>query len=177
MANNFSVKEFLNSLKADDFILNCRLPLSYVPGLPLLQIKNGNLCLLVPFLRYKVTGQPDKTLVYPIRYTVTFTLPEKQAVAFADLKYNTRYGKVNFDAPVGLFRHEAVKHMGKQEYTQARTKLLSHYDKVIDTLLNGTPYTQADEQEMAQLLRTLTEPSLLPIYKALDEDFYNKYLG
>lgn len=172
-----SVKEILNTLKSNEFVLNCQMPLSYVPGLPLLQIKNGNLCLMVPFLRYKVTGQPDKTLVYPIRYTVTFVLPEKQAVDFSDLKYNSRYSKVNFDAPVGLFRHEAVKHMSKQEYKQARTELLAHYDKVIDALLNDAPYTQEDEQAMASLLHTLVEPSLLPIYKALDEDFYNKYLG
>ena len=67
-----SMKEFLKQLRSNEFILKCQMPLGYVAGYPILQDVNGELCIIVPFLKYKITGKPDKTAVYPIKYTVTF---------------------------------------------------------------------------------------------------------
>lgn len=177
MENKISVKDVLKELKTSAFVLNCEMPMGYTAGLPILQIRNEQLCLLAPFLKYRVTGQVDKTLVYPIRYTVTVVLPEKKVVDYSDLSFQAQYQNVDFTAPVGLFRHEAVKNLTKQEYQQLREELLEQYDKVANALLYGSDYCAEDEQRMRQLLRTLVEPSLLPIYKALDEDFYAKYLA
>ena len=177
MENKISVKDILRKMKNDDFVLNCLMPMSYTYGLPILQIRNERLCLAIPYLRYKVTGEADKTLVYPIRYEVTVALPEKKPVEFIDLQYDNRFAKIDFSAPIGLFRHEAIKHLNKKEYEAAREELFACYDKVIDALLNGSEYTDEDEMRMCELMKMLVEPCLLPIYKALDEDFYNKYLA
>lgn len=171
-----SVKELIKEVKTGPFLLYCEMPMGYAEGLPVLQIRNGQLCLAIPFLRYQMTGQTDKTLVYPIRFVVTVLLPEGKVVGYQDLKVAPQFEKVDFTKPVGLFRHEAVKHMTKTEYTRKRKELLGMYDKVINALLYGEAYTQEDEAAMRQLLQIMVEPSQLPIYKALDEDFYTKYL-
>ena len=176
MENTCSVETILNEWKASPLFQNLELPLGYTPGLPLLQIRNEQLCLLIPYLKYRVTGVADKTLVYPIRYVATLVLPEKKLVDFQDLSFQPQYGKVDFNAPVGLFRHEAIRHLNKTEYWQTRKELLAHYDRVIGALLFGEDYTPEEEEQMRTLLRMMVEPSQLPIYKALDEDFYNKYL-
>ena len=71
---------------------------------------------------------------------------------------------------------DAIKQWGKKEYSAKREELLGMYDKVANALLYGEAYTEEDEQEMRTLLQTMLEPSQMPIYKVLDEDFYEKYL-
>lgn len=176
MENKINVAELVKELKESDFFMHAGIPLGYTAGLPILTIRNENLCLRIPYLRYKITGQEDKTLVYPVRYIIDVVLPEKQVVHFEDLAYHPSFRKVNFGKAVGLFRHDAIKHLNKEAYKQERLALMAEYDKVIDMLLNGAAYSVADEQRMCKLLRMLIEPSLLPIYHALDKDFYNKYI-
>ena len=60
------------------------IPMGYVPGIPMLTIKNDCLIAIVPFLRYKTTGEKDRTLVFPIRYVLEYSLPELTLVKFAD---------------------------------------------------------------------------------------------
>lgn len=176
MDKKISVKTLVREVKTSPFLLYCELPMGYVEGLPILQIRNGQLCLLIPFLKYKVTGKVDQTLVYPIRYTVTVLLPEGRILGFQDLSAMPQFSKVDFNQPVGLFRHEAIKQWGKKEYSEKRDELLALYDKVANALLYGTEYTEEDELAMRSLLQAMVEPSQMPVYKVLDEDFYEKYL-
>lgn len=176
MDKKICVKEILREVKTSPFLLYCEMPMGYVEGLPILQIRNGNLCLLIPFLRYQITGEVDKTLVYPIRFAVTVLLPEGKVMGYQDLKIHPQFAKVDFTKPVGLFRHEAIKGFTKSEYAKKREELLGMYDKVANALLYGGEYTEEDEEAMRKLLQIMVEPSQLPIYKALDEDFYEKYL-
>lgn len=177
MDKKISVSAILKELKTDGFVLHAGMPMGYLPGLPILEIRNEELCLTIPYLKYKVTGQVDKTLVYPIRFTLTLVLPELRVAEFRDLGYQSAFRKIDFTKPVGLFRHEAVKHLTKQAYQQSREELLGCYDKVIAALLYGENYTQEDEARMQELLQMMVEPSLLPIYKELNADFYFKYLA
>lgn len=172
-----NVASVLQSLKTNPFVLHAEMPMTYVTGLPILQILNDQLCLCVPFLQYRPTGHVDQTLVYPIRYTVTVSVPEFKPLAFMDLSIDPRFSEVDFSKPVGTFRHEAVKHLNKKEYDALRSRLLQQYDKVIRALLLGESYDESDEETMRQLMMQLTEPGLYPIYRALDEDFYHKYLA
>lgn len=176
MDKKISVKNILKKMKNDDFILNCQMSMGYTYGLPILQIVNDRLCLAIPYLKYKATGEVDKSYVFPIRYMVTLVLPEVKPIEFIDLKFDELFVKVDFEKPIGLFRHEAIKHLNKKEYEAKRTELFDCYDKVIDSLINGTEYTDDDDKKMADLIKMLVEPSLLPIYKAIDENFYNKYM-
>lgn len=175
--NKISIDTIINKLKTNDFTLNCAMPLGYCAGLPVLQIKNGALCLLIPYLKYKVTGVVDKTLVYPIRYTISVELPENRVIGFSDLSFNKSFEKVDFNKPIGYFRHDSIKNLTKNEYKEKRQELLSLYSKMADSLVYGTEFTEEDNNNMRDLLRLLVEPSLYTIYRVLDKDFYNRFLA
>ncbi len=177
MSEKISIDKIIKEFKTSEFFLSLNLPMGYNAGLPVLQVRNGSLCLLIPYLKYKVTGKVDETLVYPIRYTVTLELPEKRPVEFKNLELDKQFSKVDFTKAVGFFRHESVKSLTKAEYTKKRKELLGMYDKLSDSLLNGTEFTEDDENKMRELLTMLLEPSLVRVYKILDKDFYNKFIN
>lgn len=172
-----SIKEFIKNFKMEEFFLSCNVPMEYTAGLPILRIKNEKLCLVVPFLKYKITGVVDKTLVYPIRYVFEVTLPDMNCVGYQDLAVDPKFVRVDFEKPIGLFRHDAVKNYSQREYNELRDKLFSMYDKMIEALLEDKEYSEEDDKNFEELLKIMIEPSLKPIYKALDEDFYYKYLS
>lgn len=176
MINRFSTEALIKELKKNAFILNSNIPMDYVPSLPILCILNGNLCMKIPFLKYKVTGEIDKTFVYPTRYVVTVMVPEGQVVAYEDLSLFDTFSKVSFSDPIGTFRHDAVKHLDKLAYDNLRSTLYEEYDKIVDSLINGKEYSSNDEANFRSLFNTVLEPSLHPFYKALDKDFANKYI-
>ncbi len=177
MENRISVRTQIKEIKTSPFALGCKMELGYGPGLPILQIRSGCLCLLVPYLKYRVTGKVDQTLVYPIRYTICLRLPDGAPVGFEDLAFDPRFEHADLSKPVGLFRHESIKGLNKGEYARRKDQLYDLYDKVANMLLYGTAYDEKDEAAMSGLLRMLITPELLPIYRALDRSFYDKYLG
>lgn len=153
------------------------IPMGYAPGIPILTIREDNLCLIVPFLRYKVTGENDKTLVFPIRFLVEYVIPEKEIIKFTDLSFTPLAEKIDFDKSCGFFRHDAVKNLSKKEYFALRRQTLLSFDKVTDVLLNGTQYTVADHNTMAEQIQTIVEPCLWNFYKSIEPQFYNKYFN
>lgn len=171
------IKTILKEIKTSDFVLACKIPLGYLQGLPILQIKNDRLCVTIPYLKYKVTGVVDKTLVFPIRYTITLSLPDKNVIGFSDLSFEPIFKNINYSKAIGYFRHDEIKHLNKDEFKAKKDELFAEYDKVINALLYGEEYSEENEEKMCKLMKMIIEPSLLPIYKALDEDFYNKYLS
>ena len=152
------------------------MPIGYVDALPILTIKNGKLCMLLPFLKYKITGEIDKTLVYPIKFVISYSISDKKVMGFDDLEFKEFYRKIDFNAAIGFFRHNAIKHMSKKEYKTKRNELYSMYDKIIGAITEGEDYTENDEKAFKELLNIMIEPSLRPIYESLDSDFYEKYL-
>ena len=175
MENKFSLLNILTGLKSNPVIAGS-IPLGYTYGYPILSNIKGELCLKVPFLRYKTTGEVDKTLVFPIRYVATFTLPEIKLINLDDLSYRKAFAKVEFNKPCGLFRHEQIKRLTKEQYNQAKTALFQLYDKAIMSLLEGSEFSSKDSELMKSILRGIVEPSILPIYEKIDVKFYNSYL-
>lgn len=171
-----SMEKVKKDLLSSDFYLNCNIPLGYTAGFPILKIMNGCLCVTIPYLRYQTTGEVDKTLVYPLRYGITLELPTLQVVAFENYEYAAVFQTVDFEKPVGLFRHETVKQYSRKQYQTLVSELMQLYDKVIAMILGQTPYQAEVEKRMSKLLQILVEPSLRPMYRALDIDFYNKYI-
>lgn len=171
-----TVEQIRKNLETNEFFLNCRIPMGYRTVFPILQIKNGSLCITFPYLKYQTTGEVDRTLVFPIKYAVSLELPTEKIIGFEDFEYNENFQKVDFDKPIGYFRHEAVKKYNETEYDRLYHELMAEYDKVIHVLLEGGEYDFSDEKRMAELLQLLVEPFLLPIYQAVDTNFYNKYL-
>jgi len=172
-----SIEQIKNNLKTNNFLLYCKIPLGYSHGFPVLQIKNDCLCVTFPYLKYQTTGEVDKTLVFPIRYAVTLELPTEKIVCFEDYEYKEVFKNINFDKPVGFFRHDAIKKYDKKQYHDLRKELMEQYDKAIHSIFGNIEYTFTDEKRMRELLQLLVEPSLLPMYKAIDAGFYSKYLA
>lgn len=177
---NYKVYQYLLGMKNTPLLQNSNIPMEYTPAVPILTVRNGFLCMLVPFARYQITGKKDGTLVYPVRHYVMVSLPDFTIVAISDLRFEKPFESVDFGKPVGVFRHEAIRHLDRKGYEAAREELLALYDKLI-AQLTGTDkagsFTADDDMRMTQLLRMLVEPSLKPFYKVLDADFYNRYLA
>ncbi len=172
---DIKIAEFLKSEKQSAFCLGCAMPLGYVAGFPIIGAVAGKLYLKVPFLKYKVTGEADKNLVFPVKYVLTYSLPDMKPVGFEDLEYNRVFKKVEFNKPIGFFRHEAVKNFSKAEYLEKKDELLSMYDDVIKALTEKIPYPRT--AEFKKLLNVMIEPSVKPIYKALDKTFFDNFLA
>lgn len=169
------VEQIKKNLETGGFFLNCKIPMGYRTVFPVLQIKNGCLCITFPYLKYQTTGEVDRTLVFPIRYAVSLELPTEKVVSFEDFEYSAAFENMDFEKPIGYFRHEAIKKCDRTEYDRLYHELLAEYDKVIRALLEGGEYGYSDEKRMSELLRLLVEPFLLPIYQIIDKNFYDKY--
>lgn len=172
---DMNIAKFLKEEKSGAFHLGCTLPLGYVAGLPTVGVVAGKPYLKVPFLKYKVTGEVDKTLVFPVRYVLTYSLPDLKPIGFEDLAYHRAFRKVDFNKPIGLFRHEAVKNLSKDEYAKKRNELFAMYDSMINAMLHKTSYTGMGQ--FKQLFNMLIEPSVKPIYRALDKTFCDNFLA
>lgn len=174
--NNSIVSSFYLDLKRRPE-LQAVIPMGYNPGIPMLSVKQDNLCLIIPFLRYKIiiNGEKKQTLVFPIRYVVEYLIPERQLVRIEDLAFSKYAEKVDFDKACGLFKHEAIANFTQQEYKMLRTDTLKSYDKAVDVLLNGKSYLISDLNLMASQLQTIVEPSLWAFYKSIEPQFFNKY--
>lgn len=172
---DIDICKFLRKSKAEDFYLGCNMYMGYVAGLPIISAVGNKLCLKVPYLKYKVTGEVDKTLVYPVKYVLTYSLPDLKPVGFEDLEYNKTFRKVEFNRPIGYFRHDAIKALSKKEYADKKAELFSMYNELAASLIENKPYSRINE--FKKLLNIIIEPSVKPIYKALDNTFYKNYLS
>ncbi len=170
-----NIQQTILDVKRSEFIRHSNMAMGYVPGFPLLCVMNGYLCARIPFVRYQVTSATDQTLVYPPRYMATVKVPEGVIVGYEDLMFNPLFQQTDFSQPVGLFRHEAIKMLNKEEYERARKVLFERYDELIDGLSEGQ-YDSANDTELAAALQQLAEPSLKPFYRSLEPNFYNKYM-
>lgn len=153
------------------------IPMGYVPGMPILTIKNEQLVAVVPFLRYKITGEVDRTLVFPIKYVLEYLIPEARLVGFRDLSVEGQFADRDFNDVLGFFRHESIRNMDKHAFAELKEETLSQYDKLVNFLLGGADvFTQSDECSFKRNLQTIIEPFIVNLYAELDKDFYNKYL-
>ena len=176
MERNTETKKLLKGLKRNETVLGAKVPMGYSYGLPVLQVCNDVPCLIVPFVKYKMTGRPDKTLIYPVLCTFTVNAVDGKVVAFEDLRYNKKFRKVKFNDPIGYFRPEKLKNINKAQYNEMRDELFGLYDKMINAFTEGGLYSDSDEARMSELLSLLVEPCLYPFYKAIDAGFYATYL-
>lgn len=177
MDKTISVKDLIKELKTSQFLLACEMPLGYVEGMPILQVRRGEPCLMIPFLRYRVTGKVDQTLVFPIRYAVTIRARDGKVVQFVDLTADGRFAKVDFNKPIGLFRHEAIRSWNKKTYAAKKDELMALYGKACDAILAGETVDPEIQTGMKELLSVMVEPCQMPVYQALDQGFYNDFLN
>ena len=171
MSDIKKMSDLLKEVKSSKFVFSCSMPLGYTYGYPIITVRNGQVLAVIPFLKYKSTGVVDKTLVYPIRYTVTYSYEKKSIVGFEDLQANMFFSKLEFNKPIGYFRHDAIKHLLRADYMDKQQELYKKYDAYVSALLYKEPYSGKDLESFRELLSMMLEPSLKPMYKALSPGF------
>lgn len=170
-------KEILKSLKTNEFLTHSTISLGYTPGLPMAASLNGIPCLIVPFLKYQMTGKVDATQVYAPRYVAVVEVKHGTVVGFNDLSFDKRFGQVDFNKPIGLFRHAAIHHLNKMEFDELRNKLYGMIDTLCESMEKKEEFDEMDTQRIAKLFSMLIEPSVKPFYHAIDKSFFEAYIG
>jgi hypothetical protein len=170
---DMTMQEFLKALNKSD-VVRKTVSLGLGMGLPMINIVGENVCVSVPY--YKVVpAKDDKTLIYPPECIVTAKWPNGIVTGFSNLRYDKDYQKVNFDKPVGTFRHEAIKQWNRGEYQSKKMELYTMYDEFLASLYSDEPYTGGEA--FSELLNIIIEPSLRPFYQKIGKGFYNKFLS
>ena len=169
-------KEILKNLKTNEFLLNSNIPMGYTPGIPMLSLHNGEPCLVIPFLKYQMTGEIDKTRVFAPRFVVTVVMNEGKVVKYEDLMYDSRFEEVDFKKPVGLFRHSSISHLKKDDYRKMRNEIYSLLDALGDSIIGKMEFDEMDAMKFNKLFSVLLEPSMKPFYHAIDKSFFETYI-
>lgn len=175
MENRKSLESFLNSLNRSPVVGSC-IPRGFTAGLPIVQIRNRQICLMVPYFRFNRATEVDKSLVYPIKYCVTALWETGRIIGFEDLAYSETFTSIDFTRPVGLFRHESIKHLDEKQYREKKGELFSMYEEFIGFLTDGGEFHADRQAAFISLLNTILEPSLAPIYKCLDPKFASRFI-
>ena len=168
--------EILKGLKTNAVLLNTSMPIGYTPGIPMLSLRNGEPCLIIPFLRYQMTGEVDKTRVFAPRFIVMVTKNRGGVVKYEDLMYDIRFEEVDFGKPVGLFRHTAIMHLKKDEYNKLRNELYALLDSLGDSMAGKLEFDEMDAKKLLHLYNILLEPSVKAFYHAIDKPFFETYI-
>lgn len=164
------INDFLKNAKQMPVVQNL-IPSGMGAGFPILVIGNNQLLITLPFYR-TVMRPEDQTLIYPISHLITLLWDSGLLVTFESLTFQKKYRNVNFEKPIGTFRHDAIKGLTKAQYMSERERLYMMYDKMIASIFSQESYAEKDRQEFSKLFHTLLEPSLEPFYLEIDPDFY-----
>lgn len=168
--------EILKSLKTNEFLLNSNIPMGYTPGLPMLSLCNGEPCFVIPYMKYQVTGEVDKTRVFAPRFVVTVTAKNGNVVKYEDLMYDSRFEEVDFKKSVGLFRHSAIRHLKKEDYYKMRNELYYLLDGLAGSMTGKVEFDDMDAMKISRLFAVLLEPSVKPFYHAINKTFFETYI-
>lgn len=169
-------EEILKSLKTNEFLLNSNIPMGYTPGIPMLSLRNGEPCIVIPYLKYQMTGEIDKTRVFAPRFVVTVVMNEGKIVKYEDLLFDSRFEEVDFSKPVGLFRHSSIRHLKKDDYKKMRNEIYVLLDALSDSMTGKMEFDEMDGMKLNKLFSILLEPSMKPFYHAIDKTFFETYI-
>lgn len=169
MDKTMGLKEFLYNLGKDK-LCQAVVPLGFTAGFPIIQIKEKRVLLKVPFYRADKNAAQGTVAIFPIRFTLTYSWPEANAVSFDDLAYVPLFSKLSFGRPLSLSPRKSAQDKERQE------ALFGLYDQLLAFILEGGAFTPEDEAAFGALLNACIEPSLLPMYRHLDAPFAKKFL-
>lgn len=169
-------EEILKNLKTNEFLLHSNMPMGYTPGIPMLSLRNGKPCLVIPFLKYQMTGEIDKTKVFAPRFVVTVVMNDGNVVKYEDLMYDSRFEEIDFRKPVGLFRHSSIRHLKKDDYNTMRKEIYALLDALSDSMIGKMEFDEMDAMKFNKLFSVLLEPSMKPFYHAIDKNFFETYI-
>lgn len=171
---DISIKEVLHKINISEAVRSA-VPLGMGAGLPMLEIAGERL--LVSVFYFRSNPKPDdKTELFAPKYIISVSYPECKLAAFRTLPYEEKYAGTNFNAPVGTFRHDAIKNLNHKQYVDKKNELYALLDKQTAYLAgDDDAFSAADRDSLRGLYATLAEPSLLPFYRDMSETFFNQY--
>jgi len=175
MQTELDIKNLLEELKKNKTVRTV-IPMGFVAGLPIVQIKNKAVCLEIPYFKFVRSEVPDQSLIYPIRYTVSVLADNGRLIGFEDLFFDERFETTDFNKAIGRFRHEAIQKYNYGQYLEKKDTLYALYNRFISFLYVNTQFTRQDMQSLIRLINILIEPALVPAYKVLDSKFAGKFL-
>lgn len=176
MEREISLADILSKLKTNPFVLNCRMPIGYAAGIPMIEIVRDRILLQVPYWKCIVTGEKGKNLVYPIKYIITLEFPSLRPVKFTNLAYENSFSNTEFDKVVGLFPSPNLKGVTKAQYEQLKISLYEQFDKYINSKIQKTEYSDVDREAFKSLLTKMIEPCHLGFYSNANINFYEEFL-
>ena len=170
-----SIKDFLTKINTSPVVR------SYVAmdrgyGLPMLSIV-GNRLLVSVFYYRVLPRKDDKSLIMPPEYVLSFDYPSCKLARFEAIRMSPRGKGLDFDQPVGTFRHDAIKDLDRAAYQTKKDELYALLDKLIANLGGEGEFTDDDERQLATLYQMLTEPSLHPAYRSCAPAFFSRFIG
>lgn len=167
-----TIKSFMEMIRKGD-VARSLIPMEFISGLPIISLRRGEVCITIPYYRAKLQPE-DKTLIYPLACSITALWPSGMIVDYKNFNFLPSMKKLDFSKPTGTFRHEAVKHLNKQQYMELKDKLFDCYDEYLECIVGKKPFDNS--LIMKELLSTIMEPCQKPMYMILGRKFFEEFL-
>lgn len=152
------------------------IPLEANIGWPIPSRRKKRVFVTLPFFSVERVPANKETRLYPPFATITLDWLNQAPVEYVDLRYRNPWSETDWEQPVGIFPHPAVTEFSKGQYEELRTRLLSMYDHLMETLSKNKSLAPEWKTEFSFLLRLLMEPSLEPYYRLLGQNFFETFL-
>lgn len=150
-------------------------PMEAAAGWPIPILKGDEAYVILPFYGITVKGK-GKTSIYPPVCTITIKWSNKVVVEYVNLRYKNPLLEENWSKEAGTFPHDAISKMTVREYKKIKGELMELYDTMLDKLNKGMVLTTQQETAFEKLLKILIEPGLIPYYRAINREFFDRYM-
>lgn len=169
--NKIRIEKLMSEVNRGHF-RRSSIPMELASGWPCIHYKGKCLCMTLPYFYRKTTE--SGVALYPLYCTVTVPLENAERIMdFTIFPLQRDCGNINFSQPVGSFPHEILRGVTRTEYKQMCNELFSYYDELIVSIKSGNPFTLEDE--MAELMSRLMEPSHYEQYQRIDKRFFSRF--
>ncbi len=174
MNSDISVKEIVSNFNKSELRKRI-MPMGMASGWPCIHRMGKNLCITIPY--FSRTIREDKKIALNSIYcsvTLVVNNPNK-LLDYTIYPYQRGWDDIDYDHPIGLFPHQALEGMKRNEYQQLCHQLYDFYDRMVESILAGQPFSE--EKEMAELFTRLMEPAHYPQYLRINKKFYSYFCG
>lgn len=168
------IKDFLKQINRSA-VVRSYVSMGLGAGLPELDIVGDHL--LVTVFYYRVhPRKDDQSLIMPPEYVLSFDYPSCRLASFEALRMSSRGKDLDFNQPVGTFRHDAIKDLDRAAYQAKKDELYALLDRLIASLGGEGEFGEADERALRALYQLLAEPSLKPAYRTIAPAFFARFV-
>lgn len=169
---NFSTYNLISEFNRSEFRRKA-IPQNLFSGWPCVHTVGKTLCLTIPY--YARSATSESIALYPIFCSVTFPVGNPDRLMdFTIYPHQRLWADVDYQKPVGYFKHAALDDVKtKSEYQALCKELYGYYDEMITAVTNRKPF--AHEEQMIELFSKLMEPGQYPQYLRLNKKFYSHF--